>query len=291
MPHSFSSTAYPVPNIVASFRWGRFANRPAALNKWSRRIADVIVRESRSSIRMTPHAVEHEDLLPLGSSKFGGWPDLPPGYEWPRCDGFPLSFVAQINLADVAQYDVERLLPTTGILMFFFDHEHWFSTQWQPPEMWRVMYFAGDHRTLKRTVMPSPLPIMLDSWPHPPCFLTYAREITLPHCDSYNQWTRDLFKPVAPLTRDEINAYFDIQMRLSGIAGLKYHFPIHRMLGYADPVQNDLHEDDKILLLQVDTDGPPETDWGDTGRVYYFVDREALSKGDVSTIRFEVQDS
>jgi uncharacterized protein YwqG len=124
------------------------------------RIADVIMREARSSIRLTPHAVGDDVLLPPGTSKFGDWPDLPVGYEWPHCDGFPLSFVSQISLADVAPYDTERLLPTTGILYFFFEDEHWFSTPSQSSDMWRVMHHDGDRQVLVRTVLPSPLPVL-----------------------------------------------------------------------------------------------------------------------------------
>lgn len=40
--------------------------------------------------------------LPPGSSRIGGLPDLPPGGEWPRWKGEPQSFVAQIDISDVA---------------------------------------------------------------------------------------------------------------------------------------------------------------------------------------------
>jgi len=40
--------------------------------------------------------------LPPGSSRIGGLPDLPPGGEWPRWKDEPQSFVAQIDISDVA---------------------------------------------------------------------------------------------------------------------------------------------------------------------------------------------
>src|SRR3954468_699704 len=93
------------------------------------RVADVIERHARPSIRLTAHAVEDEDTLPLGASKLGGSPDLPPDYEWPRHDYFPLSFVTQINLADVAPYDPWAILPHEGMLYFFFDKDYGFRVQ------------------------------------------------------------------------------------------------------------------------------------------------------------------
>ncbi len=49
-----------------------------------------------------------DDELPVGASKMGGWPDLPPTTPWPHWKGIdgtweparPLHFLAQINVAD-----------------------------------------------------------------------------------------------------------------------------------------------------------------------------------------------
>ena len=60
---------------------------------------------------------------PEGASKFGGEPDLPPGHEWPYYEGKPLSFLAQIDLAEASKYDTEGLLPKSGILSFFYECE------------------------------------------------------------------------------------------------------------------------------------------------------------------------
>src|SRR5437870_1820334 len=39
-----------------------------------------------------------EKSIPVGASKLGGGPDLPPGTSWPAIDGNPLSFLGQFNL-------------------------------------------------------------------------------------------------------------------------------------------------------------------------------------------------
>lgn len=69
--------------------------------------------------------------LANGRSKIGGTPDVSQGFIWPRflgkaygeeeCVNRPLSFLAQINLRDVAHLDEEGVLPKTGMLSFFYE--------------------------------------------------------------------------------------------------------------------------------------------------------------------------
>jgi len=67
-------------------------------------------------------------------NKIGGTPDLPKDFEWPTYlsnqDNMlaltqkvrPLSFLMQINLADVKQFDKDNLLPNDGVLSVFYDN-------------------------------------------------------------------------------------------------------------------------------------------------------------------------
>ena len=57
----------------------------------------------------------------LGSSRLGGCPDLPQGRRWPRLDGRPLMFLAQLNLGDLADLATVPGLPTEGLLSVFVD--------------------------------------------------------------------------------------------------------------------------------------------------------------------------
>jgi uncharacterized protein YwqG len=94
---------------------------------------------------LRPHvelrAVEdmHDDATAPLSSKFGGLPDLPVGEPWPIRlpyqypktrwlpvsgnyeEEAPLTFLAQINLAEVGKYPLDLGLPSEGLLQFFFD--------------------------------------------------------------------------------------------------------------------------------------------------------------------------
>jgi len=76
-----------------------------------------------NSIRLKTSYVDEK--LPVGASKFFGAPDIFDGFEWPtiEVDGeeYDLSFIGQINLAEVSKYDTDGLLPKTGMLYFFYD--------------------------------------------------------------------------------------------------------------------------------------------------------------------------
>jgi hypothetical protein len=54
----------------------------------------------------------------VGGSRVGGCPDLPAGTAWPIVDGERLSFLVQLNLADVPPA-IRKNLPTRGLLSVF----------------------------------------------------------------------------------------------------------------------------------------------------------------------------
>lgn len=82
-------------------------------------VTDDLVALVRPSCRLVPDP--SIDSAAAGASRLGGVPDLPPGTEWPTGPDAPLSFVAQINLADVAEVMPSSGLPASGLLAFFYD--------------------------------------------------------------------------------------------------------------------------------------------------------------------------
>lgn len=116
----------------------------------------------RPQIRISYAPPEGE--IPLGESKLGGMPDLPQGFTFPYFEGEdmdgtvknrPLSFLAQINLKEAAQYDREHLLPEGGLLSFFYELD---SQRWgfDPKDKGcaRVYYFP-EGTALVRTPLPA----------------------------------------------------------------------------------------------------------------------------------------
>src|SRR5262249_18270500 len=120
--------------------------------------------------------------LPIGASKFGGLPDLPPEYISPEHNGKPLGFLAQFRLEELADclatrtpaplqlaFDMEvpeakivrpvaQILPSSVWLYFFYSAIA-NSGGYEPEDRgsWKVFYYDGEVSDLKRTAAPSTL--------------------------------------------------------------------------------------------------------------------------------------
>ena len=104
-----------------------------------------------NSIRLKT-AYTHEKL-PVGSSKFFGDPDVWEGFEWPAIeeDGelYDLTFMCQINCAEIAAFDKDGKLPKTGMLYFFYDLD---EMPYSPTveNAAKVLYYDGNIDDLQR---------------------------------------------------------------------------------------------------------------------------------------------
>ena len=106
-------------------------------------------------------------VAPLGASKIGGNPDLPPNFEWPTGDTCRATyndptagetrlagFVAQINLAEIAHTQAARDLPKSGLLSFFC-FQDWENDN--PDKVGVRCAFIRDTTKLVGTPSPTPL--------------------------------------------------------------------------------------------------------------------------------------
>lgn len=87
---------------------------------------------------------------PLGASKIGGLPDLPPGWTWPADENGYAGFMLQIALRDIP--DMRGFpLPRTGMLYLFC----WDDCRavWDPPG-WELRWWDGDLSQLQRSKRP-----------------------------------------------------------------------------------------------------------------------------------------
>lgn len=259
-----------------------------------KRVEKEILKHTRNAIRLSTEKIE-EDNIPLGNTKIGGRPDIPNGFEWPRYYDKILSFIAQINLSEIECLDTEKILPTSGILYFFYDCE---QEVWgfDPDDKggWKVIYLEENSNTLIRKEIPGEVP---DYAKYPASKVCIKNEISLPawestYIDSLN------------LTEEEQDEYFDLIERV-----IEENQPINKILGHPDQIQGDMQLECQLvsnglycgdetgyespkrveleknkkswrLLFQIDSEENAHMMWGDLGRLYFWIKEEDLKKGD-----------
>ncbi|HEX8983473.1 MAG TPA: YwqG family protein [Ktedonobacterales bacterium] len=151
------------------------------------RMVDAVLALAQPAIRLDLTRVDDAAELPLGASKVGGAPDLPPDAAWPATSaGQLLPFIAQLRLADVAPFDLEGDLPHTGLLSFFYamndaDGEYRIEDD---STAWRAIWTPDDDASLIRLDTPQALREALDSY-FPACSVAFSRRLTLPGTESY----------------------------------------------------------------------------------------------------------
>ena len=253
------------------------------------RYADALVAAARPGIRLeVDRSLDHEAV---GASRLGGDPDLPPGAEWPRKDGAPLSFVAQLDLAAVTRHDGEGVLPGVGLLSFFYDATTQEAWGFDPADRgsWDVRHLPAGQQLLRT---PAPDDLAADGRLIGVAFRPRAELCSPP----YESRVVELLG----MSEAELDAYGDL-LEPGDEA-------IHRALGHPDPVQGEMQlecqlasngvfvggpegyrdprvldlgagADDWRLLLQVDSDDATDMMWGDAGRIYFWIRDQDLRAG------------
>lgn len=242
-----------------------------------------------------------EKELPAGASKFGGKPHLPEDFVWPYYEGEdfggvtksrPLSFLAQINLGEIGEYDKENELPHSGMLYFFYEM---CTMRWgfDPKDRGcaRVFYVEnpGD---LQPTAFPGDLEA---DFIVPEFALSFEQKTELPD-----------FEELAERETDVGWDQYDEEKVLCGY-GDSEDEELSKLLGYANLIQGDmtfecaeidrgiycgnvpeLSDEQKeqllfdsnewVLLFQMSTvtDGDYELMFGDCGSIYFYIKKKDL---------------
>jgi uncharacterized protein YwqG len=238
-----------------------------------------------------------EDGGPLGVTRLGGLPDLPPGMAWPVVDGVLLEFVGQFRLADLAPYDAEERLPPTGMLYFFFDGMLTGYGRGEGQDRCAVLYYDGPLDALERRAEPAHDHEYFDIFY--PCVLECETVWMLPPKEEIDEEDA-FFPPVVPIltSMEEDRAYRELRKRAFA----------HQLLGHPAEVQggemrlfvvttqdtagyfasdrygNYDHRDELIeemrrwrLLAQFQSDRPTGMDWGCGGMIYFWIREEELA--------------
>jgi len=190
-------------------------------------LAPILSRYEKPSIAFWLSDASAEALIPR--SKLGGLPLLPSGFEWPRSGARPLDFLLQIDCVEVAAIDGHGMMPTSGLLTFFYDLE---NQPWgyDPQQLDGYQVVLIDDNDLVSTPLPS------SEYHLHELTLQFGPGQTLPHLGSLDYGR---FEAEARLRREEWDKYFDFLTAYE----LQF-YPLvsgrHRMLGHSANVQGDM---------------------------------------------------
>jgi len=247
----------------------------------------------------------------LGGSRLGGWPDLPEESKWPTWQGRPMAFLGQFNLAEARAAQPELRLPDSGLLSFFLgcsgetytrdaDERARFMVELlhdagvgdEPG--WLVEYTPATAALRRLEFKEEPLPELFD----PTSLRLQAGGKALPDEQSA------VFERL-DLTNAEKADYLEMLEQLQ-----KSH-ENHQLMGYASVIQftppelyceaggfdfpTDEGSDEYktfigrawewTLLLALTSDPHPDFLWGDGGKFYFYIRRDALAELDFSDTR------
>lgn len=155
----------------------------------------------------------------IGTSKVGGIPDFPRGWEWPKYEAQPMTFLAQINFNEICSHPELTLILEAGILYFFVFFEtpgmEFFGDK-KSSEI-SVLYFNGSEDKLSSRDFPESLP---EKYKTVETEIFYGYEYAIPFHEE------DLYfsKKGLELTEEEIN--------LLAESSLELYKPSSQILGY-----------------------------------------------------------
>lgn len=268
-----------------------------------------VLEEIRPSIRLKTTGMASKDL---GKTKLGGCPELSKEISWPKSKFTHsyLSFLGQINLEEVVEFDEEGLLPNKGMLYFFFNLDSGDDGK---------VIFLDEVIELEKAAVPdefkeikkpfiqrlfggkSSKKILRES------LVEMYKEYNFPSWDSLRleriqKITGTDVKPIDAFEDGIFEDYYEV--------GETESTSNHHLVGNYRGIQNEYHELDSIdfeikdlenmelfeiekalkwkLLFQFDSDNNLEISVGDWGRVYFFIHEDDLKKQIFDNVRMAV---
>jgi len=233
-----------------------------------------------------------ENNIKIGESKIGGHPDLPDGFEWPKWNGSFISFLAQINLKDLHDFEKCEALPESGWLYFFYEFDV-DTCGFEPTDKgaWKVIHFDSSLDKISRRSLPERTEKQYAYYD--PCRVSFYKAVSVPGWDV-------VYNNVPGLNEEDRNKYEDfIDFLLESDPSQAKH----QVFGFPLEVQGDMRCDceifskgldyDKVrklskreiekieenatewaLLFQIDSDDNAGMMWIDAGRLYFWIREE-----------------
>lgn len=216
---------------------------------------------AQRTVVMLPSRIDEAKAKSLGTTKLGGHPELPANTPWPRVKGEPLTFLAQLNLADFAPH-LGPALPKAGLLSFFMGNVGG-SDRAGYCENAKVL-FTKPGTKLTRHEVPDDFGDVI----YQACSVKLHPTLSLP--SPTNPHATKALEGAALETYE--NDVFDAQHALPRVLGYRDH-------GYDAEVPRTAQ-----LLLQLPGDPQTDMEFGDADALSFFVDAKALARGDFSKV-------
>jgi hypothetical protein len=220
---------------------------------------DVIERLAAPGVGLRTRDATPRDLA-IGASRLGGDPDLPAGAPWPEGTEGPLLFVVQVDLAEIASFDLDGLLPSEGLLSLFVD-------RWGGEV--HVSY-AAPSAPFERFPVPSAVPRRFQ-----PLGLDVFLELHLPQPGSP---TIDAEEDT--WTSDEGDAYWDelwLPWREEQRPGAAGTCGVHQLFGHAVPESESSVMAGELVLFGIDSDDRANMEWGDVHTLWVLISAADLA--------------
>jgi hypothetical protein len=228
----------------------------------------------------------HEGIAPT-ASRLGGRPLAPPGWRWPTVEDEPLLFVGQINCSELEGFLGAELLPSSGLLVFFADHDAVQACRVEASADIAVYHWT------ERELAPAVAPVERVHV-FPECALAFRAMIDLP--DPFSRAIESLG------LNEEDTMLYTAEWREIRRYGIPYclepYVSFSKLLGWPALVQwHDLdttifsgsHE--PTLLLQIDEycNGEEVQSWADAGSLYFLLSERDLRAANFMACSFDIQ--
>ncbi|MDB6134736.1 MAG: hypothetical protein JWM59_2979 [Verrucomicrobiales bacterium] len=250
-------------------------------------LAAEVAQSARRTLLLRPS----KDVAPaVGTSKFGGCPDLPDGIVWPESgpeneelgtsypqyqyEPGPMRFIAQINLSELPFVPDGLKLPSSGLIYFFaavqkidFPLTGCFGEDWH-------VFSSSDHEKLVRASPPIPSLKFIEASRFADLGVDENTGIVLPEhrMEFHEDWIPDhkiLYG--CGLGAGPYTAYFR-------------GCPQHRLGGYPNHIQSPVDAADFSMLAQFDTDHSIGLIWAFGGRAFFMGNSMEIELGNFHKI-------
>lgn len=255
----------------------------------SKTVRQKVVKMIRTGFR----AMYTEDKKDIGKSKIGGTPDFPKEFDWPKVNEKYLSFIGQINFSELSLDDEYKELQK-GICYIFYNitEQVW---GFAPNDFlnWKVLFFEGEKSELKNIPFPKDF---IEESKIKEKYLNFEEQFDIPNIETdyisglkLNENNNEEYYNLYEEITEENNGY-DIE---------------HKVFGHSNNIQGEMEQECQLvsnglycgdgsgynneqskellkdslkwkLLFQIDSDEDLNMEWGDMGKLYFWIKEEDL---------------